>query len=150
MMTHILGYVIAILAAAVVAPVIGALLFVVTAPVIGPFRPLGRTTFIYNFVLATASMSSALLLFLWIAKQITAGPALLMLAIPWLGVLLNDYARIDAARERRFLSGVGEFLARQVDDLDFRGVVWGEHGYLCGDIVAFALAAYSMRASPLY
>lgn len=142
----IVGYLLAMLAAAVVAPILSMVALVITVPLIKPFRPLGRATILYNFMLGAVSMSIALFLFVWAIRRMRISPSIAMLAIPMVGVVLNDLHRIKAARERRFLSGFGEFMAgRMKDDIDFEGVLWGKYGHLCGDTVGFLVAGSLIR-----
>lgn len=133
---HVLGYFLSIVCAAFVAPLFGLLFSTLSIPFVRPFRPLGRIRgALHNLVMATISMGAAMAGFLWVLKQLGVAPAFLMFLIPLLGVAMNDFRRIDAAKKHRWLSGLGQFMSRHTDGIDYEGVLWSEYASLVGDMI---------------
>lgn len=149
-MNHVLGYVVAIAAAAILAPVIFGALCMITVPLVKLFRPLGRFSLVFNFVMSATSMCVAMTLFIWCLGQMRVTAAFLMFVIPWLGVISNDFRRIDAAKEGRWLSRLGQFMARHTDGIDYRGVVLGEYGSLAGNMLGLWLPVFAITNMRLW
>lgn len=131
MLLTIVGYVLALLAIAVVSPLLSSAIFRLIFPAI---RRLRRLTPVCMALMATASAVAAVFVFIWVAGLFDIRLAYLMFFVPLVLSIRNDANRIDRARR-----GTTPVARVAGNDYDAKFQVKMEYGYLIGDIAGITL-----------
>lgn len=143
MLSTILAYVLSFVAMVLLASTIGSLVLLPFTPIVRRFNFLATLCF---FLSSAVGMIAALAAFAWVCSLMDVQPTMLMVLLPFVGVLKNDLDRIRQAR--RGATPVRTSLEIEGENYDSGLQVKMEYGYLYGDIAGVLLMILALRPLP--
>lgn len=135
----IAGFVLGLLAIAVVVPLLGLAFF----PLIPLVRRCRVVAPLFMAVTSAATVAGALLLFVWIAGLIGVNLSYAMFFIPFALLMRNGFTRIDRAKR-----GTTPVALALGEDYDAGFQVRMEYGYLVGDVIGILVPVLLLGPLP--